>query len=305
MTESNRQEKPVNPNEKLRALLPDIKEEVTKMLDRLAREKKLDFHDVEHTQKVVDRYRSVVTKFKEYGLEVGTEREIILGEIGAMFHDVVQDFDVEEKQEEFNGVMFVKKRRKRLAGVNELSSAYSAIAFLNEKYYGLLSDQDEKFLIKQISTTVPKFIEGEGVTQINLKPDSSLVDRALAMADLGTSGMEPEKFVSDSDKLFREDNLDVAYAVDYMNEGGYLDSTRQEYFRSRMLSWCQVQVFFPKERKMKLEKELDFLGNKKDQFILEVFPGFQKAEELMQKAVENRQEMTFVKLAQDMGYVFK
>lgn len=301
----------LDPDAMLRDRLSEIVNKGLDFADKISKEKGLDFHDIEHTKKVVERYRYIIQTLNYLDIHIGNNREVMLGEVGAAFHDVVQDFEEERKEENYNSTKFIKIRRKRKvgseAGGNEYESAEVAIKFLHEKLADF-SDDDASTIREQILVTVPEFRQNEGVVQVNLNEQSSVTARALAMADLGTSGMEPENFVVDSDKLFREDNIDIMRAIGAMNEGGWISDEQQAYFKSRMLAWCKIQIDFPEERKNKINKELDAIlefkidPQRKEVFIQRVFPGFDNAKNNMQKAYNTRKEMNFLTLASIMGY---
>ncbi len=280
-------------------------------LDKLATKNGLTFHNVEHTEGVVARYRNILDKFKSYGIEI-SDREAAIGEVGCWFHDVVQDYVIDKKEEAFEykgqNHTFEVIRRKRKLGNNEEESALAAINFLHEKFGSRLNPSDEQLIMNQIMSTVPKFDPDKIVVQERLGNESRHIDFALALADLGTSGMQPGEFIADGDKLFMEDNLDIGMAIAGLPEVE-IDEAKQEFYKQRMLKWSESQCKFPAKRREQVRIELAKIEvfasdpRKLEQCMNELFPGFDTAADLMSCRLKDRKEMSFQKLAKDMGYM--
>lgn len=298
----------------LESIVPQAVEQALELVRELAEAKRLEFHDVEHTRRVVSRYITIIQVFQKYGVEV-SKRDVLLGIIGAAFHDVVQEYDVSEKEEVHRDQTFTRKTRVRRAGGesggNEYESAQMAIQFLRENCRDFTEsgeENDASKILEQILVTVPEFRPSEGVVQVNLNEKSSVIARALAMADLGTSGMEPADFVADSDKLFRENNIDIKEAIYKINTGYKISDIEQEYYKARMIKWCEDQKKFPMERREKVDKELNSIKSirkNKNKFLQEVFHGFAESIKNISQSYGIRKEMSFFELAKDMGYEIK
>lgn len=251
-------------------------------------ENELAFHGVRHTKGVVARAVSLITAMG------ASEEDITLAGIAAAFHDTVQNW------EEFirpDGATM----RKRFAGQNEKDSAAEAIAWMRET--GIYSEYRAALVTEAILATVPGWnVEQKTVYQPNLRPDSHPVVRAVALADLGTGGMEGETFVTEGDPLFREENLDIARAIGSAQRQSDITEEVQQRFRGRMLAWTQSQSTFVSGRKALLETELGNLGESLKEPTRMLFHGFDDAITASALLVAKRTTLSFWEMAQAMGY---
>jgi len=173
----------------------------------------LAFHNSVHTERIIERTGLIIDAIKEANPELVSEKTKVLGTISAAFHDTVQGW--EEKNAKDGD--FAKTTIGRFVGQNEKASADLGAEFMDksnkESNMEIFSEDDKKILREAIEATVPGFDPKKGVIQPNLNENSSIVARALALADLGGAGMAgPEIFLEEGDVLFKEENLDIREA---------------------------------------------------------------------------------------------
>ncbi len=273
------------------------------------------FHNIEHTRKVLERFKSIIGILQIMKVDVGTDDEIMLGEFCATMHDAIQKYKIQEvvepkekNNEQNKFVGFTKKVRVREIGDNEKNSAQKAIAIL-KKLGVVLDEKQEAKIIENITVTEPFF---DPATKMVIQPylhgnrNPSIIARVIAMADLGTSGMDSEDYIKDSDKLFREENPDIVGVIEWLNYDSsvVLPDDYQEYLKHRMFTWCTAQIDFPLKRRVQLQTELDFLGSdeRKEEFLNKVFPKFKESSDKMAEVKTQREGMPFTMLAKAMGF---
>jgi hypothetical protein len=205
----------------------------------------MHYHNSEHTGAVIDRARAI-------GQALGvSERHLLLTVIAAAFHDSVQRWMAVEGE---GGVV----TRKRLTGRDEVASAAEAVeamAALDVRFapdeYGIVSSA--------IVGTIPGWdTEAATVSQPFLIEHP--VIRAVALADLGSAGMDPIMYGRDGPALFAEENIDVMEAVMAAQTASDIPEASQQFYRARYLTWLRVQPGFARGRQYRLEHgELDGL----------------------------------------------
>ncbi len=293
-----------------------IEDGIELALQQVAKEP-LAFHNVDHTRSVIHRFERIIAFLKKEHVDAGPERALQLGKLGAAFHDTVQDFteSTEIEQETADGAPnpfagHEKIMRKRATIDNERASAERAIAYMrevNKTKPNTFTAEDEDTLRKQVDMTIPDF-DPEAGTVIQPRLDehspSSVIERALALADLGTAGMEdPETFVSEGSSIFREENMDIRDALYAQKQGLAIDPKNKEYYRYRMLKWSRFQPVFAAGRKNMLNKEIGCFPETVQQKLKEeIFARFDASIEAATEAAERRAFMTFEEIARDMGY---
>ena len=259
----------------------------------------LDFHNTRHTEGVVRRTEKILSVLKEAGLLYA--RDVEIGKLAGAFHDIVQKYE----ENPIADGKFVKILRKRFTKANETKSAELGVAYMEkanqESGQMIFSSADMETLREAIDATVPDFNKEKGtVIQPNLNEKSSLVTRAVALADLGAAGMDgPEKFLPEGDALFREENLDIADALKNIGE---ITDGQKEYFRKRMLGWSGFQAVFANGIKELLDSELAAIPEEAREKIKLLFNKFDGTIEASRKKAMERETMTFEELARDMGY---
>lgn len=87
-----------------------------------------------------------------------------------------------------------------------------------------------------------------------LSPFLSLVPRCLALADIGTLGIDGvAAYQKEGSLLLLEENLDI---VEFVTDGRTLTDSAQEMLRQRLLKRARFQIVFAKSRLARLESEL-------------------------------------------------
>lgn len=268
-------------------------------------EKKLDFdpdnelpfHGVAHTEGVIRRTEAILKAIQRVTVHKVTDKDIMLGKIAAAFHDVVQEW----KPEQRGGAVI----RKRNTGENEKTSANEVIAILEQEMESageIFSEIDLATIEDAIRGTVPGF-DGRTAIQPKVTEQSIFVSRAVALADLGTAGMDgAEAFLQDGDALFREENLDIVYAT---RSQEVLSSEAQEKYRQRMIGWSKSQPKFAEGRRDLLNEELKGMPPLVTEAIKKLFNKFDESISASKERAEKREGMSFDELALDMGFFDK
>ena len=166
----------------------------------------------------------------------------------------------------------------------------------------IFTSDDQKTLQEAIITTQPGWDAEKGtVSQPNLNDQSSLVARAVALADIGTAGMDgAKKFLSEGDPLFREENLDI---LDGLQKGEKLTQEQKEYFRSRIFAWTKSELAFAIGRRALLDEELSPMPRKAQDAVRLLFSKFDDSIFALGELIDKRKGMSFGQIAQSIGYV--
>lgn len=246
----------------------------------------LPYHGIEHSEGVVRRALLVAEALG------ATEHEKRLIEVAAAFHDTVQEWE-ESKLD--NGVV----KRKRLLEKNEDESAREALAWMAQ-YPGQFSAEDQETVRKAVIATVPSFdVALKTVVQPNHDVEADNVSRAVALADLGTAGMEPEVFAKEGTQLFAEENLDIVRAI---RSGESIPSDVQQSYLKRYQDWMDFQVTFADGRRFDtISNFFEYYGITKDPergaAMRTLFSRFDESIELAKKNAEEARALTFEELA--------
>ena len=259
----------------------------------------LPFHNVEHTQRVMRRVETILRAIQEADPGLVSDHDVEIGRLASAYHDTVQQWE----ENKIKDGEFTKVLRKRFAGKNETASSDEAVTFMaktNENGV-IFSDDDKATVQRAIDTTVPGWdMENKTGAQSNLKESSSLVERALALSDLGTAGMDgPEKFAKEGSSLFREENLDI---LDAIRSGDTIPKDKQEYFKTRMVGWLKSQADFVKGRQARLEAELQSIPAQARKSVAKLFSKFEESIKASKEVADEAEKMTFKELVRYMGY---
>ena len=246
----------------------------------------MHYHNSSHTAGVVRRAEAI-------GRAMGiSERHLLLTIIAAAYHDVVQRWVPVERM---GGIV----ARQRLAGRDEVASAHEAV----EAMAGLgVTFLPEEFGIvaSAIIATIPGW-DGEAGTVSQPFLVAHPVVSAVALADLGAAGMEPDIFVRDGPALFAEENLDLMSAILGVELAEAVPAADQERFRSRYINWLSVQPGFASGRRTRMENgELDGLEPGVRERLLGLFCGFGRSVALAEDAVARAETLDFVPLMRQL-----
>lgn len=273
---------------------------------------RLPFHNSRHTKDVIRRTDMVLAAIQEARPDLVGRGERSLGRFAGAFHDTVQKY---EEARTVDGTQ-EKILRKRFTTQNERASADEAVEFMDtanrEAGRELFSAKDFETVHGSINVTIPGFDPEKGtVIQPNLKNESSIIERAVALADLGTAGMDgPNAYIQEGRDLFREENLDIFRAFEELgkalgaNQESDLPADKVEYYRKRMLAWSAFQSKFAEGRKAKLEDELNGLPEEAKNAVRVLFSKFGETIEASKKKHEEEKQMSFNELARSFGYNF-
>ncbi|KXK08908.1 MAG: hypothetical protein UZ21_OP11001000467 [Microgenomates bacterium OLB22] len=242
----------------------------------------LDYHGPAHTTEVVSRTQRILETIRQQDPALISQRDIQRGVLGAVFHDIVQQWEsVPSLQDEVMVIM-----RKGKPGFNEKASRYMALQYMHEvnDQYGreIFSDEDCDIVGKGILLTIPGYdMHLKTVIQPGLTADTGLVEGALALADLGGAGMDgPDAYATEGNRLFLELNMDVRAIL---FEGRTMSSLQKDLFRKRLLAWGTGQIDFAAGRVARLERELAFIPEHIRPAIVALFA---KGEETVAKSKE-------------------
>ncbi len=260
----------------------------------------LPFHNVSHTEGVIRRTESILSAIQEADASLVSDRDILMGRSAAGSHDTAQRWE----ENTVADVGFFKVLRRRFVGENENSSAREGIADMDEinqrEGKEIFSLGDKAVFQEAIDGTVPGWDPvNKTAMQPKLSEESSLIARAVALADLATAGMDgPEAFIPEGNALFREENLDILKAI----RGSDIPADQKEYFKKRMVGWIKSQVGFARGRQARLEIELQAIPEVVRGAVATLFDKFDAsitASEAFAQAVDG---MSFEELAEKMGY---
>jgi len=266
----------------------------------------LEFHNTRHTGDVIRRFDAVIDAIRTADPSLVDDRSHAVGRFAAAHHDTVQNWEPAEAPSKVPGEEgLVAVMRKRFAGANEAASTAGAFAIMDKANEDagteLFTDEDRRMIAGGHDATVPGFNPEKGtVVQPKLNEQSSIVERAIALADLGTAGIDgKERYLPEGDALFREENLDIAEAVQNPSS---LSPQQKAFFTRRMLGWSQFQGKFAAGRKAMLEEELRPLPPQARKAVEALFTKFDESTVAAQEQAARRANLSFEELAKDMGY---
>jgi hypothetical protein len=161
-------------------------------------------------------------------------------------------------------------------GTNELDSAKELLAYMDnqkdDEGQPLFNEQDRNDVLFALAATVPDWDVKMGtVKQINLNESSRELARAVALADLGEAGMDPDAYLVAGDALFLEDNPDIADAVEHPDK---YDDEQKARFAQRITGFSQTQAGFALGRKNRLSQELEGLAPDQQERVRATFNRF-------------------------------
>ncbi len=227
-----------------------------------AQNKQLYYHTINHALAVKRRaniiFNTIYPKLEPKLNPLTLQRTQGLINIAAIAHDMVQQFVSSPKG---------ASPRKRQRGVSEGATIVKLshyIQNLNQKlsqanYSPLIGISNEE--LATLKEAIEATICHSGLFEYSLyqsdlynKQDLSLVAKIIALADLGTLGMDGiEAYIQEGILIFLEDNLDIA---EFLNS----DKNRQETpenLKSRILRATGFMINFAQERKARFAQEID------------------------------------------------
>jgi len=284
--------------EAARQMVAERFEQAPDKYDRLA------FHNKRHTNDVIRRFDTIIETIKTSAPELYDKHAHEIGRLSAAHHDTVQKWEPNASVDEEG---LVKIMRKRSIGQNEAESTAGALLHMdkiNEEAGTEIFTESDKMIIRGgHEATVPGFNPEKGtVIQPHLTEQSSIITRAIALADLGTAGMDgPEAYLPEGDALFREENIDIADAMEHPE---ILTDAQKSFFRKRMLGWSAFQSTFAAGRKAMLEEEIRPLPTQVQEELKTLFSKFNDSISAAEAQAARRATLSFETLAAEMGYTW-
>lgn len=263
---------------------------------------KLPYHGAFHTASVVSRVERILRAIQAANPELVSERDIQIGTVAASFHDVVQQWG--EGTSQIADMPAVTMKRK--TGFNEEASAFMARKYMAEanKREGkeLFTKEDMATVTEAIIGTVPGFdVQLRTVVQPNITEESSIITKALALADLGGPAMDgPETYQWEGDSLFREMNLDVRYTKD---RGVPIPKIYEDAVKKRALEWTASQAEFAYGRAVRFHQtEILWLPEEARNAVGAIFGSYNETVLAAQDTFERRKDMSCAEILVDMGF---
>lgn len=245
------------------------------------RENRLPFHNWAHTQGVIRRVltmaRTIHHLTRHLPKPVITRRVCLVAALDAAYHDTVQEWQyMVSPNDPETGLMNRTRLRdidKNEAASYRLLQAHMVKANSQHPDRPIFSLEEMRDAELAHRATVPAWNpELSTVTQRYLAESKGrLVPQLTALADLGTAGMEPERYGPEGDDLFREDNLDIlaiitdtpqalllseedlqAYPAEYRDQVLTWAKETKQRFLNRMLGWAEIQVKFARGRRQRI-----------------------------------------------------
>ena len=244
------------------------------------------YHNSAHTAGVIARARAI-------GVAMGmSARELLLTVIAAAFHDIVQQWS--PAREDDGSVI-----RQRHAGRNEVASAHEAVEAMAQLGPAFTSDE-QGIVASAIIGTIPAW-DNELATVVQPFLVAHPVVRALALADIGSAGMDPEMYRLDGPALFAEENLDVMAALVKARRADDIPDADQRAYRERFGGWLKVQAVFARGRRESLESgELDGLEEPARGRVIQLFSRFDESIEHAERAAAEAETLDFVQLMRQL-----
>lgn len=254
---------------------------------------RLAFHNSEHTESVIERTGRILKAIQKALPHMVSDRDIALGRFSAAAHDTMQIWSERDGE------------RKRDTENNEFQSTRDAFEFMRksniEAAQEIYTADDFATVGYALHATIPKFNSEQGtVIQPGLLHDVPLVAQALALADLGTAGMDgPERFLKEGNALFREEKLDVLEMLQYPE---VLTNDQIENICERIRKWSWFQVSFAVGRKALLDAELEGIPEEARESVWALFSHFDESIDAARAQAVKRDSMDFKSLLHDIGY---
>jgi len=244
------------------------------------KDKQLFYHSLDHALAVKSRASSIFQAIKSFLAQEISAAELKrledLINLSALAHDMVQLFDPSTP---------VNQSRKRLTGLSETETANKLLKYIQDLNRQLttsdptsailFSDRDQQIIQDAIAATVCQHnsqvdiandtFSAPSIYQPYLyqsQPKISIVGSIIALADLGTLGMEgADQYIQDGILIFLEDNPNYEGLIMDCNSQKYepktgCDLPDKNLVRNKLLTMAQFMVSFAHDRKARFEWEI-------------------------------------------------
>jgi len=222
-----------------------------------------------------------------------SSHHVLLMQIGAAFHDVVQEWDPIEK----SGGVIVRRRKTVSNEEKSVAEARSFMKTLPMKF----QEWEKKEIDASILVTIAEWSEAhKTVVQPNLTAKSHRLVLAVALADLGAAGMDPVGFIRDGCSLFAEEQIDIALTLSAARRSEDIDKVVQEKYRKRLLAWLSMQAAFARGRKELFFHEVQGLDVAATQRVRMLFSHFDESIAAAEEECGRFETMAFASLARHL-----
>jgi hypothetical protein len=257
------------------------------------------YHNRKHSEEVMRRASAIYHALQEEESGVGSDREILILQLAAAGHDVLQRF---ENQEEGQS----RRRVKDLSEDDSVACIHSALRKLDPDGR-LVSESDLQLIAEAISCTKADFSPEKGIFQPALGTDSSLVARSLALADLGGLGMSgPEQFYEESARVFLEENPDIFKKIwDHQTHRFVVDSLSDDEYElilARLHGRVKFDKLFTEKRFEIFDEEVRGLSEEQRERLASIFSFDDAIKTLILNTCDNRLTMYLEQLLESSGF---
>lgn len=254
----------------------------------------MPFHNTQHTLDVMRRAKDI--------LEVigASDREGGLLELAGAGHDLVREW--QEKVVTRDGQTVVI--RGRANANDERASADEVVAYMhkvNDEGQLVFSEADKALVTEAILATVPGSDPKRKVMiQPNLTAESHPIARVLALADIGTAGMDgAAAYITEGNQRFQEQFLDVTRQ---MRSGELPSAEEQSALRQRILAWTGEQLKFAQDRQRVLDEDLAGFAPDVIAPLKEKFGRFDETIAALRQLAAEREQMSLEDLLRSLSY---
>lgn len=276
MKQNHWQKRPSSFAETVQLVEDYVREEITQE----TKEKQLFYHTLDHALAVKRRANKIFQGIKPILQETKPPAKLnrleSLVNLCAMAHDMVQHFAPRAE---------TYQPRKRIVGVSETATANELTKYIHQLNQELatykldssilFSDWDLQVIQDAIAATICDRDPQAGKVSYSFSPYSiyqpylydsqpkiSVVGSIIALADLGTLGMEGvEQYLQEGILVFLEDNLDLKNLI---FNGDFIESAKsnpsncldEDLTKARLLNMSRFIVSLAQERQARLELEI-------------------------------------------------
>jgi hypothetical protein len=241
--------------------IDQLQELLLQIFDREISEKHLTYHNREHINGVVRRSNQIFNAIRPYlSAEKDPDHLEYLLNLCAVSHDLIQIFTPQLEP---------NIPRRRESGISEAATIeviFSTIQKFNANSQDYIFTDMDLYLIREaILTTICDYNPAEeSIFQPMLYQENPVISdiaRTLALADLGTLGIEGiEAYNTEGRSLFLEENPDIQDLIENTKSTAQIlkDPILSENIRQRLLRRARFQINLAKSRLKRFSKEISY-----------------------------------------------
>ena len=248
-----------------------VKNYVVDEIIRETKAKQLYYHTLYHSLAVQRKAKRIFQELEFVLSQSKSSHELerleILADLCGLAHDMVQLFHlhstVDKPRQHMSGQSEIETANKLLRSIQDLNQQLTSCKLASSI---LFSDRDCQIIKDAILATICHVDPQSGKVKYSFsscsiyqpylydsKPKISIVGSIVALADLGTLGMEGvESYIQDSLLIFLEDNLDLKKLLLH----GDFTNLDQMIVKIRLLAMAKFIVSFARERYARFELEI-------------------------------------------------